>query len=261
MILIKKCLKHSRLTLIGIMIFSTLVHVCLLFIILQSTGNDGYQNPSNGLNITQFGAGTSSTTNQQSIATKKIKLQDLNNIRAVSKKEKQNPREHKLSTKLSNPIEKLDVNDSEINEFLTDSNLLSATSDRISDSDANFQIELPPGLKLNELNEAQLVLYNFRIRTGKQYFNSFYSNLHDHKYKKPHLTFPMTEEKERMTGKITYDQTGNIVKIQMLQVTNKVNLQAFFEDLLKRMHTISNPPEMILNAKGEFTVHFSLNVY
>lgn len=192
---------------------------------------------------------------------KKIELKDLKTFANKNQKKKEKLRD-KINpmSKLTRPLDKVSAKDQQVNNFLKEENLLSVSSQKINNSDANFQIELPPGLKLDQLNEAQMVLYNFQMRTAKQYFNSFYANLGEHQQQKPHLTFPMTDKKQRMTGKITYDESGNIIKIQMVQVTSQTNLQDFFENLLKRMHTVSNPPKMIL-SNGEFSVYFSLNIY
>ena len=46
--------------------------------------------------------------------------------------------------------------------------------------------------------------------------------------KNPHLRFPLTNNKEKIAGKITYDKNGDILKIETLKWTDIARLQDFF---------------------------------
>jgi hypothetical protein len=43
----------------------------------------------------------------------------------------------------------------------------------------------------------------------------------------------------------------------MVKWTQADKLQNMFEDILKSMHTLPNPPKMLRNSNGEFVVFYS----
>jgi len=43
----------------------------------------------------------------------------------------------------------------------------------------------------------------------------------------------------------------------MVRWTQAEKLQAMFEDILKSMHTLPNPPKMLRNKDGEFVVFYT----
>ncbi len=126
-------------------------------------------------------------------------------------------------------------------------------------SNVLVELEVPKGVPEDELNKYELVFYSFRKRTAINYVNSFYNELTDFSSSNPHLRFPMTQEQESMTGRITYDREGNVVRIRMLKWTNKEKLQDFFLHVLKNMNNLPNPPEVIIKD-GQFHVYYSLTV-
>jgi len=129
----------------------------------------------------------------------------------------------------------------------------------LENTESMVNIEVPKGVLESELNEHELVYYGFQKRTALNYVNSFYKKLNEFQLQNPHLNFPMTHDKKKMTGRVTYDAKGNIVRIKMTKWTNIKHLQDFFEGVLREMHNLPNPPDSIVKD-GEFTVFFSLNV-
>jgi hypothetical protein len=65
------------------------------------------------------------------------------------------------------------------------------------------------------------------------------------------------EGQHTMTGRVTFDSEGNIKQIQMVRWTQADKLQAMFEDILKSMQTLPNPPKMLRNKDGEFVVFYT----
>lgn len=129
-------------------------------------------------------------------------------------------------------------------------------SDKIS-----LKYEVPDGKNLDELNEAELRLYSFLKRGAKNYATSVAAELHDFQLKYPHLHFPMTDDKHVMTGRMTYDKNGNLKQIKMIRWTNNDKLQQFFENVLKRMEIMQNPPkELWAENNDEFTIFMTLQI-
>lgn len=129
-----------------------------------------------------------------------------------------------------------------------------------SNSDVAVNLEVPEGVSPDELNKYELMFYGFQRRTAIGYVNSFYKNLDDFQRANPHLEFPLTETKQVMTGRLTYDDKGNIKQIKMIRWSNVQKLQDFFLDVLKDMDTLHNPPHALWEKTGEFSIYFSLVV-
>jgi hypothetical protein len=130
----------------------------------------------------------------------------------------------------------------------------------LSNSDILVNLEVPEGVNPDELNKFELMFYSFQRRTAINYINSFYNRLNKFQQQNPHISFPMTESKQVMTGRLTYDEKGNIKQIKMIRWTNVDKLQDFFLDVLKDMDTLHNPPQALWEKTGEFSIFFSLVV-
>ncbi len=130
----------------------------------------------------------------------------------------------------------------------------------LSNSDILVNLEVPEGVNPDELNKYELMFYGFQRRTAIGYINSFYKNLDKFQRENPHLNFPLTNSKQTMTGRLTYDSKGNIVQIKMIRWSNEDRLQEFFVDVLKDMDTLHNPPQALWGKSGEFSIFFSLVV-
>jgi hypothetical protein len=132
-------------------------------------------------------------------------------------------------------------------------------SQTLSQSLMNMQVELPEGVSIDELNEYELMFYGFQKRMMEKYFSSIVLNVRDYE-KKYSLRVLIPEGSHTMTGRVTFDSDGNIKQIKMIRWTQADKLQAMFEDILKSMHTLPNPPKMLRNSNGEFVVYYSFIV-
>ena len=159
-------------------------------------------------------------------------------------------------------IKSLSLNRESIRSFLKNSNNAQSSKQymqALGDTDSVVKLEVPEGVKESELNKHELVFYSFQKRTAMTYINSFYKKLNEFKLQNPHLNFPMTEDQKKMVGRVVYDKSGNIVRINMMKWTHIEKLQDFFLDVLQEMSALPNPPKAILKD-GEFTVFFALTV-
>jgi hypothetical protein len=124
----------------------------------------------------------------------------------------------------------------------------------------SLHYEVPEGKNLDELNEAELRLYSFLRRGAKNYATSVAAELHEFQLKYPHLHFPLVEEKQVMTGRMTYDRNGNLKQIKMVRWSKNDKLQEFFENVLKRMEVLQNPPRELWVENDEFTIFMTLQI-
>lgn len=162
------------------------------------------------------------------------------------------------------PINAISLKGKEIMEFARASNAAALSGDpralALSQSDILVNLEVPEGVELDELNKYELMFYGFQRRTAMNYINAFYKNLDKFQRENPHLKFPMTESKQVMTGRMTFDDEGNVKQIKMIRWTNVDRLQGFFESVLKEMDTLHNPPQALWEKTGEFSIFFSFVV-
>jgi hypothetical protein len=128
----------------------------------------------------------------------------------------------------------------------------------LSNSDVLVNLEVPEGVNPDELNEYELKFYGFQRRTAIGYVNTFYKHLDKFQRENPHKQFQLTDTKQVMTGRLTYDKEGNIMQIKMMRWSNVGELQNFFEDVFKDMDTLHNPPQALWEKNGEFSIYFSL---
>lgn len=138
-----------------------------------------------------------------------------------------------------------------------------AISDMISNtqkiSDAVVSIEVPDGIEPDQLNEYELMFYGFQRRTAINYINSILKNLDKFQKKYPNYKIP-TSGAITMTARITYDSQGNVQQIKMIRWTHVDELQNFFEDVVKNMDQLHNPPKALWEKQGEFSMFYTLEI-
>ena len=137
---------------------------------------------------------------------------------------------------------------------------MSESDKELASSNVQIKLEVPEGVDVDELNEYELKFYSFQKRTAQNYINSLFKNVDDFQKKNPHLHFPMTKAKQVMTGRLTYDEKGNIKQIKMIRWSSDDRVQNLFEEILKDMDILHNPPHSLWEKTGEFSVFFSLQI-
>lgn len=167
----------------------------------------------------------------------------------------------KVAMEKPKAISAISLRGKEIQEFMKSSPSSAMSGDprasKLTESDILVNLEVPEGVEADELNKYELMFYGFQRRTAINYINAFYKNLDKFQRENPHLNFPMTDSKQVMTGRLTYDEKGNIKQIKMIRWSNEGRLQDFFESVLKEMDTLQNPPQALWKKDGEFSIFFS----
>jgi hypothetical protein len=142
----------------------------------------------------------------------------------------------------------------------SDAMAMSGTDKQLESSNVQVKLEVPEGVPEDQLNEYELKFYSFQKRTAQNYINSLFQNVEEFQKRNPHLHFPMTNAKQVMTGRLTYDEKGNIKQIKMVRWSNDDRVQKLFEEILKDMDTLHNPPHLLWEKTGEFSVFFTLQI-
>jgi hypothetical protein len=132
-------------------------------------------------------------------------------------------------------------------------------SPTLSKSLMNMQVEVPEGVAADELNQFELQFYGFQKRLVSKYLNSIELQVREYEKRFSMQTLGVAG-KHTMTGRVTFDSDGNIKQIKMVRWTQADKLQSLFEDILKSMIALPNPPKMLRNSSGEFVVFYTLTV-
>ena len=126
-------------------------------------------------------------------------------------------------------------------------------------NDAVVSIEVPEGIEPDELNEYELMFYGFQKRTAINYVNSILRNLDKFQKTHPHFKIP-SNGRITMTARMTYDSQGNVQQIKMIRWTHVSELQNLFEDIVKDIDQLHNPPKALWEKSGEFSMFYTLEI-
>jgi hypothetical protein len=126
-------------------------------------------------------------------------------------------------------------------------------------NDAVVSIEVPEGIEPDELNEYELMFYGFQKRTAINYVNSILRNLDKFQKTHPHFKIP-SNGRITMTARMTYDSEGNVQQIKMIRWTHVSELQNLFEDIVKDIDQLHNPPKALWEKSGEFSMFYTLEI-
>lgn len=126
-------------------------------------------------------------------------------------------------------------------------------------NDAVVSMEVPDGVEIDELNKYELMFYSFQRRTALNYANSIMKNLNKFSRENPHYKFDQNSSIV-MTARLTYDELGNVKQIKMIRWTHVDKVQNFFEDVVKGIDQLHNPPKALWEKSGEFSMFFTLEI-
>lgn len=124
----------------------------------------------------------------------------------------------------------------------------------------NFHFSTPKQSDRGDFNEIDKVLYSFKKRMYISYINSLIKSYEQILLEKPLIKKAIREEKHILTGKILFDREGNIVKINILKSSLSDEVHALFESTLTGIHSLPNPPKMIIEDRENFTVYYQLSI-
>ena len=126
-------------------------------------------------------------------------------------------------------------------------------------NDAVVSMEVPEGIEIDELNKYELMFYSFQRRTALNYANSIMKNLNKFERENPHFKFDQNSNIV-MTARLTYDEFGNVKQIKMIRWTHIDKVQSFFEEVVKGIDQLHNPPKALWEKSGEFSMFFTLEI-
>lgn len=124
----------------------------------------------------------------------------------------------------------------------------------------NLHFEPPEGITEDELNSVEKIFYSFQKRTFVTYVNSFVSTYQDKLLNRPQLATALRNERHLLTGKIDFDREGNILRLKILRSSPNDDVHELFEETLRGIRTLPNPPKAMIEGKEIFTIYYQLNI-
>ncbi len=124
----------------------------------------------------------------------------------------------------------------------------------------NMQLEPPDGVSEDELNSMEKIFYSFQKRTFRTYVGSFLRKYQQTLLSKPIVKETIKNEKHRLAGRVIFDKDGNIISIKIIRSSHSDEIHEMFEETLKDMYKLPNPPKDLLSKKGQFTIYYQLRI-
>lgn len=127
-------------------------------------------------------------------------------------------------------------------------------------SGLNISFDPPEGVKLDELNSLEKIYYSFQKRTWEVYVQSFLQTYERLSLEKPRIKRRFDNEMHVMSGKILFDKDGNIISIKIIRSSTDDDLHELFEETLKKINSLPNPPKDLVEREGNFTIYYQLKI-
>lgn len=124
----------------------------------------------------------------------------------------------------------------------------------------NLHFEPPEGVSEDELNSVEKIFYSFQKRTFTTYVTSFLSTYQQKIINKPQLRTALQSERHLLTGKVDFDKEGNILRIKILRSSPSDEVHQLFEETLKGIGGLPNPPKALVEKREQFTIYYQLNI-
>lgn len=124
----------------------------------------------------------------------------------------------------------------------------------------NLKFEPVEGVSEDELNPAEKIFFSFQKRTFERYYLSFVKSYNNLILQKPLLKNALMNGGHLLTGEIRFDKEGNIVRIRILQSSKNDDIHRLFEQTLKSIGKMPNPPEAFIKNKDQFSIFYQLQI-
>lgn len=118
----------------------------------------------------------------------------------------------------------------------------------------------PEGVSEDELNTMEKIFFSFQRRTFMTYVGSFIKSFETIGRQKPNLKNALQTESHHLAARVTFDEAGNIQLIKIIKSVPNDDVHLLFEETLKGMISLPNPPKDMIDSDGTFTIYFQLKI-
>jgi len=135
-----------------------------------------------------------------------------------------------------------------------------AASELLQNKGFNVQFETPEGIEEDELNTVEKMLYGFQKRMFQTYVNSFLMNFNNQIADRPYIKEAINKDRHLLKGRVVFDKDGNIMSIKIFKSSQNDDVHKLFEDTLRGMKALPNPPQVMVKGKEKFTIYYTLQL-
>ncbi len=125
----------------------------------------------------------------------------------------------------------------------------------------NLKIEIPEGVDQSELNALELKFYSFQKRIYLAYISALSLAYNQFMRENPNGDRYFNTGKELHIGKITFNQKGENIKIELVQRSRNQKINELFNNTLEGVNILQNPPVEFFKKQNFFNIYFHLMVY
>ena len=123
----------------------------------------------------------------------------------------------------------------------------------------SIQFEPPEGVSEDELNDAEKTFWSFKKRAYRTYVTSLLSTYRQSLKNQPQIKNTLRKIRNHVVaGKMVFDEKGNVLRIKIVRPSEHDDIQFLFEQSLRNIHKIPNPPKGLLADNGELTLYYQL---
>lgn len=200
------------------------------------------------------------TIQEKSVNKPKLELSSLNMYRdqnsAVNFPEDEPVKKRET---LNDKMEK--INKQALSDIKENIATLKNNSPLFDNSLLNLKIELPEGVDQSELNALELKFYSFQKRIYLAYISALSLAYNRFLRENPNGDRFFNTGKELLIGKITFNQKGENIKIEIVQRSRNPKIGELFYNTLEGVNILQNPPVEFFKKQKFFNIYFHLMVY
>lgn len=124
----------------------------------------------------------------------------------------------------------------------------------------NMQLEPPEGVSEDELNSMEKIFYSFQKRTFRAYVGSFLKTYKQTLIEHPAIKESLKNDTHRLAARVLFDSKGNIISIKIMRSSSDDNVHNLFEETLKEIRKLPNPPKDLIQEDGQFIIYYQLKI-
>jgi len=128
--------------------------------------------------------------------------------------------------------------------------------------DSQFDIHIEPigSIEEDELNSMDKTFYSFNRRVSINYIRSVLKTYHYMDSLNKSLDRSLKNSKDILSARVTFDKLGNIDRIKILKSSNDDNIHNLFEQALRGMSALTNPPSAFIKNRDYFSIYYQLRI-
>ena len=146
------------------------------------------------------------------------------------------------------------------NQIVKNASSRTNISNILKNSQFDIHIEPIENLEKDELNSMDKTFYSFNRRVSINYIKSVLKTYHYMDSLNKNLDKSLKNSSDVLSARVTFDRLGNIDRIKILKSSNDDNIHNLFEQALRGMSNLPNPPSAFIKNRDFFSIYYQLRI-